>query len=282
MPWYIQRYLARQNLLCEQAGGEGGAGGGGTPPAEPPAPATPPPAPTALTVDELTAKLALVEQEKADLLKEAMKKKGKVKDLTDALSKFGDVTPERLAELLSAEKQRTDDAAKAEQDRLAAEGNWDALKAQMVEQHQTELGSKDTALTTAQEQLTALQSQILELTVGQSFSGSKYLSEETVLPAAKARTLYGSHFDVQDGNVIGFDKPKGAENRTMLVDASGNAVGFETAITRIIDADADRDYIIRSKQKSGAKSASDLGGKASDTGLSASDKITKGLESLMK
>ena len=275
MPWHIRKYLERQNLLCEQAG-EDGAAGGGTPPAV--TPEVTPPAADTLTIDELTTKLAQVEQEKADLLKDAMKKKGKVKDLTDTLSQYGDVTPDRLKALIDADNQRISDAAKAEQDRLAAEGNWDALKAQMVEQHQTELTGKDTAFNEMNAQMSTLQAQILELTVGQSFSGSKYLVEETVLPASKARTLYGSHFDVVDGKVVGFDKPQGSAGRTMLVDASGESVGFETAITRIIDADSDRDYIIRSKQKSGAKSASDLGGSPSVT-LSASDKITKGLAS---
>ncbi len=283
MPWYLLRYMQRNNLLMEKAsdGTEGGSGGG-TPPADPPADDNDPSGEQP-TVEQLQAQLKKEQQEKADLLKDAMKKKGKVKDLSDQLSAYGDVTPERLQELLDAENQRIADADAAEQERLKKAGDFEALTTQMAEQHTNELSAKDAELSESQALNKQLQSQIIELTVGADFSQSKFLAEETVLPANKARRLYGDHFEVQDGKVVGYDKPANAENRVLLVDGQGTPVPFETAISRIIDADSDRDSIIRSKQKAGAKSSSELGGqRSSDNVLSPQDKIAKGLANFSK
>ena len=64
-----------------------------------------------------------------------------------------------------------------------------------------------------------------------------------------------------DGQVVAFDKPRGAQNRTQLVDASGEALGFEAALKKIVDGDPDRDSIVRSKAKQGADSKTITGKK---------------------
>ena len=282
MPFLLRQLMLRQGYMQEAIDGTLDTGSAGTTPPEtaPPADA-PADAPAEESVEELKSRLSALEQEKAELLKDTMKKKGKVKELSETLGRFGDVTPERLSELLEAEKTRIDAETDAERQRLESKGQWDKLKQQMVDQHTTELDSLRGTLTTEQTEKQALLNQILELTVGQSFSQSRYLTEETVLPPSKARAFYGSHFDVVDGKVVGFDKPQGASDRTMLVDAKGEAVEFETAISRIVSSDPDCAYITRSRQKTGAQSTSDVGRGATSAPKTIDEKLSAGLAKLM-
>lgn len=229
-------------------------------------------------VDSMKARLATLEQENASLLKDAMKKKEKLKA-------FGDVTPEKVQQLLAAEQERLAREQEEETRRLEEKGQWDALKSQMVEQHETELQGLRGQVEQANNEKAALQKQIIELTVGQSFSNSSFLREKTVLPATKARVLYGSHFEVNEqGQVIGYNKPAGCADRAPLVDAQGEPVGFEDAISRIIAADTDADHILRSSQKAGANSMTDFGIKPGQESQAKTieQKLSSGLAKLMK
>lgn len=190
----------------------------------------------------------------AELLKEVMKKKDALKGakseidkLKDQLKRFDGINPDEVRELLNEKKT-------AEQKKLEEKGQWDTLKKQMNEAHQTELSKKDEELTAAQKALADAQAQIQELTVGSAFNSSKFIGEDLVLTPSKARVVYGDHFDVEDGQVVAYDKPKGAANRTMLVDGKGDPLGFEAAIKKIVDADPDRDNLLRSSIKKGAAS----------------------------
>lgn len=199
-------------------------------------------------------KAAKPSDKEAELLKEVMDKKGKLKEakseiekLKGQLSRFDGIDPDQVRALLDEKKA-------AEQKKLEEKGQWDELKKQMNEAHAAELSKKDQAVADLQSKLDAANAQIQELTVGNAFSGSKFIADELVLTPAKARVVYGDHFDVEDGQVVAYDKPKGASNRTMLVDGKGDPLGFEDAIKKIVEADPDRDNLIRSSMKKGAGS----------------------------
>lgn len=190
----------------------------------------------------------------AKLLREQMKTKKALKAARDAekaaksaLAAYKGADPTKVAELLARE-------AEAETAALEAKGEYERVKEQMREQHAAAIAEKDTELASAREELAAANRQIDELTVGNDFGNSKFLNEQTVLSPAKARRLYGDHFEVVDGKTVGYDKPKGAADRTPLVDAQGNHLKFDAAIEKIVRADEDFERIAKSKLKPGSSS----------------------------
>lgn len=200
------------------------------------------------TADDLAKKYAALEAEKAELLKETMKRKAELKEARDALSAFKGVDPKRVEELM----KREEEAAKAEAE---ARGDFERVKQMMADEHKRdkeELQAKTATLETA---LSEKDRQIEELTVGNAFGMSEYIKDSLVLSPSKTRVLYGSHFEVKDGRVVAFDKPSGAKDRTMLVNSAGEPLPFEEALERIVSADPDKNSVLRSRARSGAGSA---------------------------
>ena len=180
-----------------------------------------------------------------------------IKDLgkaKDRLKLFEGVDPEEFRRLKADADAAA--AAKTEKERQDAEarGEFDRVKASMVEQHNTALADLQAKLDAAEADKGKLARDIDELTIGASFGSSKFVSEDLVLPVSKARTLFGAHFVREDGKTVAYDKPAGAAERTKLVDAKGEPLGFEDALRRIVEADADKDRLLRAKGKPGAGS----------------------------
>ena len=195
--------------------------------------------------------------EAAALLKENMDKKKQIKELNDKLKSFEGIDPVKVRELLKAQDDAAAAAKKAEEDKLAAAGDFERLKAMMVEAHQKELADVKAAAEANRSALESALSQIQDLTVGQSFSQSEFVSKELVLTPAKARVVYGNHFDIEDGKVVAYDKPKGTADRTKLVDGQGQALAFEAALKKLVESDPDKDALIKSKLAAGAGSKTD-------------------------
>ncbi|WP_051258864.1 DUF6651 domain-containing protein [Chitinibacter tainanensis] len=194
----------------------------------------------------------------AKLLQEVMQKKGDLKKAQDEISglkeqlkAFEGIDPAAVRKML-------EDQRKAEDERLAAAGEFDKLKGNMVKAHQEELGKRDQQITSLTEQLQSAQATINELTVGAAFSNSAFIRDELVLTPAKTRALYGAHFDLDEsGSIVAYDKPRGAAGRAPLVDATGSSLAFDVALKKIVEGDADKDTLLRSKIKPGAGSNSD-------------------------
>ncbi|PHM52408.1 DUF6651 domain-containing protein [Xenorhabdus hominickii] len=279
----LQMLMSHRGILMDIADDGTGGGGGGMPLEPQKDPEADKDGYSALSQEELVARLKATDAEKATLIKETMKRKTDNKTLTEKLAAYGDATPERIAELLAAEKTAEEERQRREQEEQEKRGEFDAVKKQMVEAHQNDLKARDIQITVLEEEKASLRSQILELTVGSAFSGSNFLREETLITPAKARVIYGSHFEVgEDGKVVGFDKPAGAKERTILVDGNGATLGFEQAVERILKADPEVDALLRSKAKPGAGSKSDLAPTkpVSVKEQTALDKITGGLAQL--
>ena len=196
--------------------------------------------------------------EEAKLLKEVMAKKEKIEQQSKQIAELSDLKKkiEGIGGFEALSKMVSDKKA-AEQEALEKKGEWEKLKAQMVEAHNKEIGEFKTKIAGLEGQLKAETDKISQLTLGASFANSKYL-EKTVLTSGKAQAIYGSYFDIgEDGKVTGYDKPRGSAGRTMLVDGQGNPVGFEAAIERIIAADPDKDSLLRARGKQGSGSGTD-------------------------
>ena len=238
-------------------GGGGGAGGQGGQGGEPPA-KEPSKEPGAEGGEGGQGgeggKLKLSDNE-AQLLKDLMKHKETAKSekaarkaLEAKLKEFEGIDPTAVRELLAKQQ-------KAQEEELEKKGQWDALKQNMIKAHGEDKAKLEARIAELEGAVKTRDNTIDELTIGSQFSNSKFLKEETTLAsAAKARALYGNHFELVDGVLTAFDKPKGAQNRAPLVDASGNALDFDSAMRKIIESDPDKDALLRTAAKPGAGS----------------------------
>lgn len=236
--------------------------------------------------DELLAKLAEVESEKAKLLKESMGRKESIKSKDDELAalkaQFEGIDPDAAREAMKASAEAAEAKKAAERKELESKGEYDKILAQVNEANAGKLAEKDKELETRDTEIAGLKATINKLTVGNSFGSSKFISDELVLTPNKVEALYGSHFDVEEGAMVAYDKPRGSAERTKLVDDKGAPLNFEAAITKIVSADPDFERMQKSKLKPGASSTDGDGKDKSkdDSGVSGVSRISAGLKQL--
>jgi hypothetical protein len=217
--------------------------------------------------DKLAAEKAAEEARKgltdkeAALLKEVMEKKDKLKSANDALAEateklkaYEGLDPAKAKELLAAQDKAVADKKAAEEAALVKAGEFDRLKKMMADEHKKIVDGLGTEIKTTKTALdTALQT-IDDLTIGAEFTSSQFIANELVLTPRVARSEYGSYFERENGVIVAYDKPKNAQTRTKLVDASGEPLKFDAAMRKLIDAAPDKDQLLKSKLKVGARS----------------------------
>lgn len=212
--------------------------------------------------EEAEKNMSEAEKEKQKLLREVMDKKGKLKETEELLAaaraeadKFKGLDLERVKGLLEAEKVR-------EEKDLEAKGEFDRLKARIAEEREAERKAWDDERKTLQAANQKLAGDVDNLTIGNDFATSTFIKDDLVLTPTKARALYGSYFEVKDGKRVPYDKPAGSANRTPLVDAAGEPLAFDVALRKIIDADPDKDTLLKAKVTPGAASKHTPGSKS--------------------
>jgi hypothetical protein len=217
----------------------------------------------------------------AKLLKEVMKHKAAAKKAADDLkaltAKYEGIDLEAVQALL-AQKDTDENTA------LEKKGEYDRLLAKQREAADAKVAAEKARADAAETERSKLLKQIEDLTTGSAFSNSKFVTEKLTLTPNKAKALYKSHFEFVDGKMVGYDKPAGESDRTPIVDASGETVAFEDAIAAIIDADPDKDYLLKADMKSGSGSkpaATEKPKKQSDYS-DTTDKIAAGLDAFIK
>lgn len=237
-----------------------------------------------LSAEELIAKVREERKTSAGLLKESMKRKGNELSLKEKLAKYGDIAPERAIELVQAESAALKAREDAERLELERRGEFDAVKKQMVEAHGKDLEGRDSRISALEAEIAGMKSKLVEKTIGTSFGESPFLREKVLMTPAKARVVYGNHFEInEDGQVVGYDKPAGAKDRAVLVDGNGSPLAFEGAIERILRADPEVDALLRSEAKQGVGSKTTTKPKLStDVKKSTLDKLTAGIGKLNK
>jgi hypothetical protein len=242
---------------------EGGAGGGADPAAAAAAAKAATEAAAAkAAADAAAAKAAAIAaagggptDAEAKLLREVMAYKQKIADAQETLKKFEGIDPEQVKALIAEKAAAEAEKRKAEEEKLKAAGDFDALKRRMAEEHQKELDKLKVDMAAEQKKLSGMIGQMHDLTVGSSFASSKFIIDETILTPSKARAIYGDHFEVTDGRVMAYDRPRSVDGRQPMVDARGEPLPFDEAMKRIVEADADRDQLLRSKIRAGAGSS---------------------------
>lgn len=192
--------------------------------------------------------------EKHELLREVMDKKNKLKEAqtqakaaADALKAFDGIDPAKYHDMVKKEKDAETAAAEAR-------GDFESVKTAMIEEHGKATKTLQNQIDDLTKQLTGRDELINELTVGNDFGASTFIRESLTLTPAKARRLYGTHFEVKDGKTVAYDAPLGAAKRNPLVDAAGNPLVFDEAFKRIIDADPDKETLLKAKVNPGSGS----------------------------
>lgn len=227
-----------------------------------------------------------LDPEVAKLIKDVMKWKDKARsteseksELSQQLSQFKtvlgeDVSLDDVKELIQGKKD-------SERKELEAKGEYERILEQMKDENKKVVEGLKTAHQETVDENKSLKAQIEELTVGRSFSDSEFIRKSSVLPPPIARKEFADHFDVVEGELVGYDKPRGAADRTPLVDANGDKKGFEQAIESLYAKHPNSKDITRSARKPGAGSKSQPDAKkATPPAKTSADKIAAGLEKL--
>jgi hypothetical protein len=239
MPFWMRMLLAQRYM--DEAGGDGGEGGGGSGEGggEPGKPG-----------DKPTEK-------EAELLKESMARKAKIKELETQLKAFEGIDPAKIKDLLAAQAQAEADRIAAEQKSLEKAGEFDKVKQQIIDAHKAEKKSLQDMIDALKGDLGKRESAIEDLTIGAEFRGSKFRGEKTTLTLSSARLKYGSHFERDEqGRVVGYDKPRGVAGRAPIVGADGEPLAFDAVLEKLVNSDAEKDEILRANLKPGAGSGS--------------------------
>mgnify|MGYP000049426823 CR=1 FL=1 len=221
------------------------------------------------SVNEEVEKL---KKEKADLLKEVMAKKEKLKE-------YEGIDASEAKRLLKEKKDAEEAAAAAEKEKLEKENNWEALKKQMVEENDKVIKGLNDQITALKEELENNKKERETLFMNNKFEESKYIRENLVLSPNKTKVLYGSYFEVENGELVAYNSPKGSSNRVRLVDANGNNLEFDKAIEKIVGQDPDKNTLLKSKAHVGAGSNVNItgNGEALKQKMSTYEKILQGL-----
>lgn len=221
------------------------------------------------SVNEEVEKL---KKEKADLLKEVMAKKEKLKE-------YEGIDASEAKRLLKEKKDAEEAAAAAEKEKLEKENNWEALKKQMVEENDKVIKGLNDQITALKEELENNKKERETLFMNNKFEESKYIRENLVLSPNKTKVLYGSYFEVENGELVAYNSPKGSSNRVRLVDANGNNLEFDKAIEKIVGQDPDKNTLLKSKAHVGAGSNVNVtgNGEALKQKMSTYEKILQGL-----
>ncbi len=210
-------------------------------------------------------KLAAAPAAEKALLTEVMAKKATIKTQGEKISAQDTkiAALEKAAEawkdvdITAVNKLLADQKTEAEKKLIAAR-EFDQVKDQMNVAHKVVVDGHLTTIKELTNKLTGKDTDIDNLSIGNSFAASEFVNKELNLPATKARQLFGNHFERDEaGNVVGFNKPAGASDRAPLVNGEGVNLNFDEAFRKIVDADPDKKSLYKSKIKPGSGSHTD-------------------------
>lgn len=208
-----------------------------------------------------------------DLMKWKEKAKAEEKARQELEAKYGDLDIESARNALKAIEE-------AETKEMEKKGEYDRLLAKQREAADAKIAAEAKRAADLEAKIAEMAATVDKLAIGNTFANSKFIQENLALTANKTQALYAGYFDIEDGQLIAYDKPKGSANRTPIVDARGEAKPFDEALADIINADPDKDYLLRSNQRPGAgsKPAADTGKEKTPQYASTLDKLAAGVK----
>lgn len=160
----------------------------------------------------------------------------------------------KVADAEKAAKEAAKAAKDAEKARAAAENDVAKLREIQNEEHTAAIAAITAERDAARETAQSVTAELTRLRLENAFANSKFIAEDTILSPAKAQRLFGDYVEVEDGKVVVYDAPRGEAKRARVQDNKGNSLPFNDAITKVINADADKDTLLKSRTTPGAGS----------------------------
>lgn len=211
----------------------------------------------------------------AKLLKEVMERKASEKALKDQLAALtgtlGDLKAEDIAKLVQEKKDQ-------ERADLEKRGEYDRILEQVKGEHAKVIESLKTEIETLKGETSKKAEELVELTVGRSFSESQFIRDRSVLTPSIARREFGAHVDLVDGVAVVYDKPRGTAERTPIVGADGKPKSFEEGIAALYEKHPESKALLKAAGLPGSGSRTDVDLKGKDQ----HQRSTEGLSGLSR
>lgn len=192
---------------------------------------------------------------------------------------FAGLDPEAARKAIADAEVAQKAAAEAEKEKLKAEGNFEKLRELQAAEAEAAIKVAQDAQAAAEAAAKEAREELVKAKVETAFANSTYLQTETILPAPHAQRLYGDHVEVENGVVVVYDKPAGADKRAKIMDSKGNALPFNDAIAKLIEVDPAKDSLLKTKTFPGAGSTT-TDGKPGTGEKSRHERIRDGLKAL--
>jgi len=194
-------------------------------------------------------------------------------------AKFNGLDPEAARAALAEIEKAKKEAAEAEKEKLKAEGNFEKLRELQQAEADARIAAAEKARIEAEEAARTAQERLNQALIDTAFANSKFLQEETILSGPKAQRLFRDHVEIENGQIVVYDKPADAAGRAKVMDTKGNPLPFNEAIKSVIEADEDRDAFLKTKVTPGAGSKTQ-DGKPSQPAKSRHERLKEGIRSL--
>lgn len=174
------------------------------------------------------------------------------------------------------------EAARIEAEKAAAkaEGNFEKLREIQTAEANAAIEAANAAREAAEKAAADARAELSRARVETAFANSRFLTENTILTGPKAQRLFADHVEIEDGRVVVYDKPAGEAKRAKVMDNKGNPLTFDAAIEKVINADPDKDTLLKSKTTAGAGSSTTDGKAKNET--SRHQRIAAGLAAMRK
>lgn len=225
---------------------------------------------------EASKEEAKTDEEKAQLLKDVMKWKEKARTAEAEAKKYEGIDPEKARKALEAQ-------AAAERKELEAKGEYQRIIQQVADESQAKVKAAEDKVAEVQAQLEALQESIQRSDIASRFANSTFVRDSLVISGAKVQNLYGAHFDVVEGELVAYDKPRGEKDRTPLVDDKGQNLPFEAALEKVVKSDPEWERLTKANLKKGPGSTTqNLDPNNREVPKDSRSMIAKGLGSLKR
>lgn len=228
--------------------------------------------------DRAAAVAAAGNEEAAAALEAANARVAELQAIADS---FAGLDPEKAKAAIAAVAEADEKAAQAEKDKAKAEGNFEKLRELQQAESQAAIDAANDRADKAEKAAAEALAKLSGQTISTAFAQSKFIADETILSGAKAQRLFADHVEIEDGELVVYDAPAGAAKRAKVMDSKGKALPFNDAIAKVINADPDKDELLKAKVKPGASSKT-VDGKTEQPGLDRQAKLAAGLAALRK
>lgn len=109
-----------------------------------------------------------------------------------------------------------------------------------------------------------LAKQLMDLTLGQAFTSSKFIAEKFAIPADFVQARFGGNFKVEEGKVVAYDS-NGQKIYKQTLEGAGSLASFDEAMQVLVDAHPQRNMFLKGTGSSGSGSPAG-GGAGNGTG----------------